>query len=119
MTIRGKRGLYLKKNALPIRHSPDFCGGCSIFKPDNMRCQDPILDKIWKTCLCKECLIKGMCNNECGPLQKHRNSYVNRVKRAEEKKTYGGVGEVANATGCGPVIHGFNSHTSPQLKRNN
>lgn len=107
MTSRGKRGLYLKKNALPIRISPDYCGGCSIFKPDNMRCQDPILDKIWKTCSCKECLIKGMCNNECGPLQKHRNRYVNKQKKIKEQnvaktlerfidnKPHGGIGEVA------------------------
>jgi hypothetical protein len=71
-----------------------------------------------------------MCEHECGPLERHRNNYVNKQKKIKEQsvaktlerfidnKPYGGVGEVANATGCGPVIHGFNSHTSPQLKRN-
>lgn len=118
MTHHGKRGLYLKKNALKIRSENDWCGGCSIFKPDKIRCQDPVLDKIWKRCKCKICLIKGLCNEECEAIQKYRNNYLNKRKTIrEEEKVHGGVGEVANATGCGPVIHGFDSHTSPQFKK--
>lgn len=36
-----------------------------------------------------------MCNTECEPLEKHRNAYVNRVKKRQEKKTHGEIGEAA------------------------
>lgn len=107
MTHHGKRGLYHKKNALKIRFENDSCGGCSIFKSDQIRCQDPVLDKLWKGCKCKVCLIKGMCNEECEATQKYRNKYLNKQKKIKEQtvaktlerfidnKPHGGSGEVA------------------------
>ena len=80
-----------------IRHLSDWCGGCAIFKNEQGKCQDPVLDKMWKRCTCKNCLIKPICNDTCEISDKFRSDQVKIMKKIieERKKKHGGIGEVA------------------------
>ena len=86
---------------LEKRSLKEWCGGCQLFS-DN-RCETPMLNRRWRACPCRDCLLKSVCLELCDELQNHKNEVIKRKdeiikikidkKREIWMKNHGGVGE--------------------------
>ena len=82
----------LKPILITHRSLKEWCGGCPIFQTIGNRCEAPMLNRGWRTCPCRDCLIKTMCEEICDEMRKHKHEIVNKV-RGKWKEKHGGVGE--------------------------
>jgi hypothetical protein len=45
--------------------TPDGCIGCAQFRSESLTCGDSIPRSKMKECICKDCIIKSMCDDAC------------------------------------------------------
>lgn len=70
----------------------EICGGCRTYEV-GMKWSSPCRiphKKNGHFCPCSQCLIKGLCENECDDLKRYKKFKTKRIKKVRKHKQYPG-----------------------------